>query len=172
MTIRVLLVDDVVDVRRLLRTALRFRGGFEVVGEASDGGEAVQLAESLRPDLVVLDLGLPDIAGREVLSRIREQVARSPRWSSSPARTRRTGPGSPATSRATCSRTPSSTTWWTCWSPSGRRRENETTLDLPQALTSVAAARTVRPEDGDRLGPRARCSTTRCWWPASSPPTR
>jgi CheY-like chemotaxis protein len=71
MTIRVLLVDDVVDVRRLVRTALRFRGGFEVVGEASDGGEAVRLAASLRPDIVVLDLGLPDIAGREVLTRIR-----------------------------------------------------------------------------------------------------
>lgn len=73
MTIRVLLVDDVVDVRRLVRTALRFRGGFEVVGEASDGAEAIALANRLHPDVVVLDLGLPDLAGREVLSRIRLQ---------------------------------------------------------------------------------------------------
>ena len=71
--LRVLLVDDVVDVRRLLRTALRFRGGFEVVGEAGDGVEAVHLAGETHPDIVVLDLGLPDIAGREVLSRIRER---------------------------------------------------------------------------------------------------
>ena len=71
MPIRVLLVDDVVEVRRLVRTSLRFRGGFEVVGEAADGAEAVRLAEQLRPDVVVLDLGLPDIAGREVLSRVR-----------------------------------------------------------------------------------------------------
>jgi CheY-like chemotaxis protein/anti-sigma regulatory factor (Ser/Thr protein kinase) len=70
--IRVLLVDDVVEVRRLVRTSLRFRGGFEVVGEAADGAEAVRLAAETRPDVVVLDLGLPDFAGREVLSRVRE----------------------------------------------------------------------------------------------------
>lgn len=71
MAIRVLLVDDVAEERRLVRMALRFRGGFDVVAEASDGGEAVRLAESMKPDIVVLDLGLPDIAGHELLSRIR-----------------------------------------------------------------------------------------------------
>jgi DNA-binding NarL/FixJ family response regulator len=75
--IRVLLVDDMVEVRRLLRTALRFRGGFEVLGEAGDGSEAVRMTETLRPDIVVLDLGLPDIAGREVLSRIRSTSPQS-----------------------------------------------------------------------------------------------
>ena len=73
MTTTVVLVDDVPEVRRLVRTALRFRHGLEVVGEAGDGAEAVRLAAELRPDIVVLDLGLPDIAGREVLSRVREQ---------------------------------------------------------------------------------------------------
>jgi DNA-binding NarL/FixJ family response regulator len=68
----VLLVDDVVEVRRLVRTALRFRGGFQVVAEASDGTEAVRCAGELKPDVVVLDLGLPDLAGHEVLSRIRQ----------------------------------------------------------------------------------------------------
>lgn len=68
---QVLLVDDADDIRRIVRTALRYHGGFEVVGEASNGEEAVALAESLRPDVVVLDLGLPDIAGEEVLTRIR-----------------------------------------------------------------------------------------------------
>lgn len=75
--IRVLLVDDVVEVRHLVRTALRLHSGFEVVGEAGDGSEAVRLAEQLRPDVVVLDLGLPDIAGREVLTRIRERSPES-----------------------------------------------------------------------------------------------
>lgn len=74
MAIRVLLVDDAAEVRRLVRTALRVRGGFEVVGEAGDGSEAIHLAGSARPDVVVLDLGLPDLAGRDVLTGIRAQA--------------------------------------------------------------------------------------------------
>jgi CheY-like chemotaxis protein len=70
-TTTVVLVDDVPEVRRLVRTALRFRDGFEVVGEAGDGTEAVRLAVTLRPDIMVLDLGLPDIAGRDVLTQVR-----------------------------------------------------------------------------------------------------
>ena len=69
--IRVALVDDVDDIRRLVRTALRFRGGFEVVGEARTGAEAIAIAREQRPDIVVLDLGLPDIAGRDVLAQVR-----------------------------------------------------------------------------------------------------
>jgi CheY-like chemotaxis protein/anti-sigma regulatory factor (Ser/Thr protein kinase) len=72
--IRVLIVDDVPEVRRLVKTALRFRGLFTVVGEASSGAEAIARVSELRPDIVVLDIGLPDIAGQEVLTRIREQV--------------------------------------------------------------------------------------------------
>jgi CheY-like chemotaxis protein len=71
-TVRVLLVDDVADVRRLVRIALRFHGGFEVVGEAGAGLRAIELATRLRPDIVLLDLGLPDLTGRDVLTRVRE----------------------------------------------------------------------------------------------------
>ncbi len=71
MAIRVLLVDDVVHVRQLVRSALRLRGGFEVVGEADNGADAVRRTSDLAPDLVVLDLGLPDLAGHEVLTGIR-----------------------------------------------------------------------------------------------------
>lgn len=70
--IRVLLVDDAVDVRRLVRTSLRFRGGFEISGEAATAAEAVELVRSLQPDVVILDLGLPDLAGRDVLTQVRQ----------------------------------------------------------------------------------------------------
>jgi DNA-binding NarL/FixJ family response regulator len=75
--IRTLLVDDVDDVRRLVRIALRVRGGFDVVAEARDGSEAVRLAAETAPDVIVLDLGLPDLAGKEVLSGIRQVSPRS-----------------------------------------------------------------------------------------------
>ncbi|HYD09993.1 MAG TPA: response regulator [Acidimicrobiales bacterium] len=67
----VLLVDDVESVRTVIRAAMRIRGGFELLAEAATGEEAVQCAQELQPDLVVLDLGLPDLAGHEVLHRIR-----------------------------------------------------------------------------------------------------
>lgn len=70
-TVRVLLVDDAPEARRLVRTALRFRGGFDIVAEASTGVAAITLVEELEPDVVVLDLGLPDITGRDVLTRVR-----------------------------------------------------------------------------------------------------
>jgi CheY-like chemotaxis protein/anti-sigma regulatory factor (Ser/Thr protein kinase) len=70
-SVRVLIVDDVADVRRLVRIALRYHGGFDVVGEAGAGLEAVDMATELLPDVVLLDLGLPDLAGREVLTRLR-----------------------------------------------------------------------------------------------------
>lgn len=70
-----MLVDDSEDVLRMVRTALRLRGGFDVLGQARSGRHAIDLAQHLRPDVVVLDLGLPDIAGQDVLTRIREVSA-------------------------------------------------------------------------------------------------
>jgi CheY-like chemotaxis protein len=75
--IRVVLVDDVAEIRQLVRTALRFRGAFAVVGEASDGVEALDVVEQHQPDIVVLDIGLPDIAGQEVLTGLRERSPQS-----------------------------------------------------------------------------------------------
>ena len=71
MAIRVLVVDDEPDIRVILRTALRLHGGFEVVGEATTGGDAARLAAQTRPDVVVLDLGLPDLAPKNLLVEVR-----------------------------------------------------------------------------------------------------
>ena len=67
--LRILVVDDERSIRRYLRTSLS-SVGHEVV-EAGNGEEALQTAESEQPDLVILDLGLPDMDGVEVTRRLR-----------------------------------------------------------------------------------------------------
>jgi DNA-binding NarL/FixJ family response regulator len=69
---RVLVVDDHPSFRRCVQ-ALLTSEGFEVVGEAEDGESALALAAKLSPDLVLLDIQLPDISGFEVVSRLHEQ---------------------------------------------------------------------------------------------------
>jgi DNA-binding NarL/FixJ family response regulator len=70
--IRVLLVDDFEDWRRQVRSLLQARTELQVVAEASDGSEAVQKAEDLKPDLILLDIGLPKLNGIEAARRIRQ----------------------------------------------------------------------------------------------------
>lgn len=74
MIFRVVLADDDEDTRLLLRTALHRDGRFEVVGEAGNGPAAVEAATRLRPDLVLLDLGMPEGGGLEALPRLHEAV--------------------------------------------------------------------------------------------------
>ncbi|MGH9266760.1 MAG: EAL domain-containing protein, partial [Acidimicrobiales bacterium] len=64
---RVLLVDDDRDLRTLFRLVLEDHGGFDVVGEATDGREAVALARHFQPDVVLLDLAMPGLGGLEAL---------------------------------------------------------------------------------------------------------
>ena len=71
MTIRTLVVDDYEPVRRFICSALSNQPGLQVISEASDGLEAVQKAQDLRPDLIVLDVGLPTLNGIEAARRIR-----------------------------------------------------------------------------------------------------
>jgi DNA-binding NarL/FixJ family response regulator len=69
---RVLVVDDLADVRVVVRTALRVRGHIEIVGEATTTFSAVELAADLQPDVVVLDLLLPDSPrGQDTYERLR-----------------------------------------------------------------------------------------------------
>ena len=68
--IRVLLADDHTLVRAGIRGLLQGLPGVEVVGEAGDGHEALRLAETLRPDVVLLDVGMPGLNGLEVAARL------------------------------------------------------------------------------------------------------
>jgi DNA-binding NarL/FixJ family response regulator len=69
--IRVVIADDVEDIRTMLRAILELDGRFEVVGEAGDGEEAVRLCGQLRPDVLVLDLAMPVMDGLEAIPRVR-----------------------------------------------------------------------------------------------------
>jgi two-component system response regulator NreC len=69
--IRVLLIEDHQVVREGLRALLRAERDMEVVGEAADGAAALDLAAETRPDVVVVDLGLPGLNGVEVIRRLR-----------------------------------------------------------------------------------------------------
>jgi DNA-binding NarL/FixJ family response regulator len=70
--VRVLVVDDYEPFRRFVCSSLGKRPEFEIVCEVSDGLEAVQKAEELQPDLIVLDVGLPGLNGIETARRIRK----------------------------------------------------------------------------------------------------
>jgi DNA-binding NarL/FixJ family response regulator len=71
--IRILVVDDFKDWLQQVRLLLQSRPECQVIAEASDGSEAVQKAEELKPDLILLDVGLPNLSGIEVARQIRQR---------------------------------------------------------------------------------------------------
>jgi two-component system response regulator NreC len=73
MTIRVLLVDDHAVVRTGLHMLLGQEEDIEIVGEAGSGREALDSIEQLQPDLVLMDIGLPDMTGIEVTRQVKQK---------------------------------------------------------------------------------------------------
>lgn len=69
--LRVLIVDDSPFMRRVIRLLLEESGRFEVVGEAADGSDGLDMARALRPDVITLDWHMPRLDGREMLKRLR-----------------------------------------------------------------------------------------------------
>src|ERR1700757_2905151 len=76
-TVRILVVDDFEMFRQFVVELLGKRPELLVVGEASDGLEAIQKAVELRPDLILLDIGLPSLNGIEVARQMRSLVPES-----------------------------------------------------------------------------------------------
>ena len=72
--LRILIADDHGLVRRGARAVLRSRRGWRVVGEAANGREAVQKAIALKPDVAVVDIGMPELDGVEAVRQIHEAV--------------------------------------------------------------------------------------------------
>ena len=72
-----MIVEDHTSIRQLLTTVIDSWNEFKIVGEAGSGVEAVKLIRQLRPDLIVLDLLLPQLSGRDVLRRVKKDSPRS-----------------------------------------------------------------------------------------------
>lgn len=65
------MADDTSDIRELIKLTLDLEGGFDVVGEAEDGMQAVEMVESHRPDVVLLDLSMPLMDGLQAIPQIK-----------------------------------------------------------------------------------------------------
>ena len=72
-TIRILLVDDHAVVREGLRAFLGLQDGFEIVGEAADGEEAIERAAELEPDVILMDLVMPKLDGVSAMRELRRR---------------------------------------------------------------------------------------------------
>lgn len=75
---RVLVVDDHPAFRRALTSALRMVDGFEVAGEAGGGLAACEEAGTLEPDVVLMDLSMPDLSGIDAMKQIHEKQPKLP----------------------------------------------------------------------------------------------
>jgi NarL family two-component system response regulator LiaR len=72
-TIRILVADDHAIVRKGLRTLIASEDGMELVGEAGDGAEAIEMARALEPDVVLMDIVMPRVTGLEAIETIKAE---------------------------------------------------------------------------------------------------
>src|SRR5919197_2459166 len=90
--VRVMVVDDSSSTRTMLREALALGGGIEVVGEAGDGREAITVASACRPDVVLMDVRMPDMDGvtaaRSLLNEYPDMNVVALTWSDDPSTVR------------------------------------------------------------------------------------
>jgi two-component system, NarL family, response regulator YdfI len=71
--IRILVADDHLIIRQGLRLILETEAGFDMVGEAADGAEAVRLSAELTPDVILMDLRMPGVDGLAAIERLRAE---------------------------------------------------------------------------------------------------
>ena len=74
----ILIVDGNQYIRKIIRNFLESEDGFKVCGEAVDGFDAIEKAEQLKPDLIILDVSLPGMNGIRVASKLKEMHPRTP----------------------------------------------------------------------------------------------
>jgi pilus assembly protein CpaE len=74
MKIRVLVVDDISETRENIRRLLQFEGDMEVVGAARTGREAIELAQETKPDVILMDINMPDMDGIQATEAIRKKI--------------------------------------------------------------------------------------------------
>src|SRR5271168_9840 len=75
--LQILIADDHDIIRRGLRQLMATRPGWEVCGEAKTGREAVALAEQFKPDVIVMDISMPDLNGLEAAQRIHKMLPKA-----------------------------------------------------------------------------------------------
>lgn len=75
--IKVLIVDDIAETRENIRKLLQFELDFEIVGAARNGAEGIELAKELQPDVILMDINMPDIDGITATETIRSEVPSS-----------------------------------------------------------------------------------------------
>jgi DNA-binding NarL/FixJ family response regulator len=78
MNLRILIVDDSAAVRRLIREEIDAHTGWAVYGEAENGQQAIEKAEELKPDLIVLDLSMPVMNGLQAAPTLRKLLPSTP----------------------------------------------------------------------------------------------